>query len=126
MMPRSLSTFVKIANRCLSERPKERPTMMEALVELVHALSLQETGKQNRITVTEKLLHYFSVKPPPIPGNDGAAEATPSGQNDFAGTDAVDRATEAAPTDQADELVEKNNPISVAAIQLDELKEITN
>jgi serine/threonine protein kinase len=111
MMPRSLSAFVKIANRCLNERPKDRPTMMEVLVELVHALSLQKTGKQNGSKMTEKLFEFFSVKPRPISGNDTAVHAT-----------------EAAATDQNDQLVEETKAILVAPVQLDldELKEITN
>ncbi|KAM7506204.1 hypothetical protein LguiB_005108 [Lonicera macranthoides] len=42
ILPNSLATFVKIANRCLHYRSKKRPTMAEVVAKLEYALQLQE------------------------------------------------------------------------------------
>ncbi|KAM7485593.1 hypothetical protein LguiA_001602 [Lonicera macranthoides] len=68
IMPRSLLAFVKVADRCLHARPKERPTMTEVLADLELALNLQESTKVAS-GFTEKLRLLFSVTRLPISGN---------------------------------------------------------
>lgn len=40
--PKCLKDFVKLANKCLQDNPKQRPTMVEVVASLENALNLQE------------------------------------------------------------------------------------
>ncbi|KAM7485596.1 hypothetical protein LguiA_001605 [Lonicera macranthoides] len=65
IVPRSLLAFVKVADRCLHGRPKERPTMNEVLTNLELALNLQESTNVAS-GFAEKFWLLFSVTPRPI------------------------------------------------------------
>ncbi|KAM7488658.1 hypothetical protein LguiB_026142 [Lonicera macranthoides] len=67
IVPRSLLAFVKVADRCLHGRPKERPTMNEVLTDLELALNLQESTNVAS-GFAEKFRWLFSVTPRPISG----------------------------------------------------------
>ncbi|KAM7488659.1 hypothetical protein LguiB_026143 [Lonicera macranthoides] len=70
IVPRSLLAFVKVADRCLHGRPKERPTMNEVLTNLELALNLQESTDVAS-GFAEKFWLLFSVTPRPISDYNG-------------------------------------------------------
>ncbi|XP_076893799.1 putative serine/threonine-protein kinase PBL22 [Bidens hawaiensis] len=69
--PKSLKKFVKIAERCLHNSPKQRPTMAEVVVSLESVLVLQEKFK-NSLQVAGKTFLNRMVNMLPF---------TPDGQN---------------------------------------------
>ncbi|KAM7486433.1 hypothetical protein LguiA_002442 [Lonicera macranthoides] len=109
IVPRSLLAFVKVADRCLHARPKERPTMTEVLADLELALNLQENTKVAS-GFTEKFRQLFLVTRRPI------SESAPTQ------TEAVPENIVAASIDMQAVNVE---PIAVPSVQLDELRKIT-
>ncbi|KAL3813430.1 hypothetical protein ACJIZ3_014698 [Penstemon smallii] len=48
--PDSLKVFVGIAERCLDDEPKKRPTMAQVVLQLEFALEQQESRNQNQVT----------------------------------------------------------------------------
>ncbi|KAM7485610.1 hypothetical protein LguiA_001619 [Lonicera macranthoides] len=119
IVPHSLLAFVKVADRCLHARPKERPTMTEVLADLELALNLQESTKVAS-GFAEKFRQLFLVTPRPISGNNLVYHATEAAPTQ---TEAVPKNTVAASIDRQAGNIE---PIAVPSVQLDELWDITD
>ncbi|KAM7485595.1 hypothetical protein LguiA_001604 [Lonicera macranthoides] len=140
IVPRSLLAFVKVADRCLHGRPKERPTMNEVLTDLELALNLQESTNVAS-GFAEKFRWLFSVTPRPISGNNAVYHATEVAPTDALNapidTEDVSKSTvtalidtEAAPKNTVAALNDTKatniEPIVIPSVRLDELRKITD
>ncbi|KAL7592829.1 hypothetical protein Lser_V15G33427 [Lactuca serriola] len=68
--PKCLKEFVRIANRCLQNNPKQRPTMAEVVVSLDSALTLQQkTSTSSGRTIYGRMFDMF---PFPFHGGNSA------------------------------------------------------
>ncbi|PIN17213.1 Serine/threonine protein kinase [Handroanthus impetiginosus] len=62
--PDSLKAFVSVAEKCLNDKPKKRPAMVEVVMDLKIALDLQEKAKSfAQTTIVEALLPVVSTIP---------------------------------------------------------------
>lgn len=65
VLPNSLKVFVEVAERCLHDEPKKRPTMSQIVVQLESALEHQKSGK------TDEPNHIALVANDVGPSNEG-------------------------------------------------------
>ncbi|CAH1444504.1 unnamed protein product [Lactuca virosa] len=61
--PKCLKEFVRIAERCLHNNPKQRPTMAEVVVSLNFVLTLQHKTNTTSRTIFGRMLHMFPFPP---------------------------------------------------------------